>query len=288
MREVCLGLAVACATAVQVITAQEMPAPQVMAGARAALGGNALDGIRTLRIRGRATRAIGALAVASEVEIRIAMPDRYLRIDRMTLGGVTSEMASGFAGASLIQRATAPGGRVLDPLKGLTEAARPAATAASLRALRQDALLLLLGLFAQSSDALPVTVGDGGIAESADRRAHVVTFDDDRGFSGRFLVDTSSHLPIFASWVAPDTATAMQRLVAAGRPGAPPPTPDALIAGIDQVEHRLYFLDYRPEGRATWPHLLRRAVGGTTMEEIAVDGFAINYRFPSDAFAPQP
>jgi hypothetical protein len=286
MREVCLLVVVICATLESVPQGQVALAPAI-AEARTALGGRALDAVATIAVRGKAVRVLGPLAIDSELELRVRLPDALVRIDRIAVAGSAAETVTGFAGGAAIQGATGPSGVRMDAAAVLPEVARGTAGRAVVQTMRQELDLLVLGLFAGSIGGYPLTLGAAGLAESPDGRADVVAATGGAGFSGRLFIDGRTRLPLMVSWMAPDAGAAVRR--AMGRAGAAPSlSTEALLAHAAPVEHRLYFLDHRPVAGLRWPHRFRRAVAGQTVEEWTIDAFVLNPALPGDAFDPQP
>jgi hypothetical protein len=287
MREVCLCLLVTCGAATGHAQGRHASAAAALADARNALGGAALDVIRTIGVRGRGTRDLGALGLTSEIELRIGLPDRYVRIERLFMGGASAELTTGFAGTVSFQRASGPTGERLDPAALLPDDVRAVAARAATQALRQELGLILLGFFAASFDGYPMETAPAGVAESPEGAADVVALTRSDGFDARLFIDRRTRLPLMVSWQGPDAAAAAQRLAANPR-GRQAITPEALLAEVEPVEHRLYFLEYRPVAAVRWPHRLRRSIGGRTVEEWTVDAFALNPAFPAGTFEPQP
>ena len=93
----------------------------------------------------------------------------------------------------------------------------------------------MLGFFATSFKAYPLTFKYIGQAEAPQGKANVLEVTGDANFKIRFFVDINTNLPIMVSWMAP--------------------------------EHRLYFADYRGVDGIKLPFRLRRAPGTNTTED---------------------
>jgi len=265
--------------------AQTEAVRNVLDATQTALGGaTALDRVRTVRAEGRSVRRVGPLTLGSRVTLTLARPDRYLLTEALSVGGRSAETATGFNGDKVIQRATGPDGTRLDPgsFAQAPIAGRSDPTAAA--ALRRELRLLLLGCFADAFDAARTAVDYRGTAEAPDGKAdalHLVFAD---GSDATLFTDALTHLPLMASWEAPDTLAPLR---AGGRgatissppsfPGSPSPLPI--------VEHRLYFSDYRRVGDVRWPFVIRRSVQGELLEEIRFDRISINPAVDPKVFA---
>ena len=287
MREVCLGVLVLCAATTQA-RVQEGKTSAILAEARNALGGNtALNAIRSLRMTGAASRTLGPLRVAGDVVIEVVFPDRYVRVDRVSLGARSSEMATGFNGGRLIQRATGADGVRVEPAAMLPPELKARGLQSALASARQDVGLLLLGFFCSASDIYPVQFAHSGSAESPDGTADVVDVLGDDGLMARLFIDTTTRLPLMVSWMGPNVTAAM-RSQSRAEPGAEPASLETLMTRLQvPVEHRLYFADYRPVGALKWPFRIRRSVGGEVIEELTFERFAVNPAVDPRTFDPE-
>jgi hypothetical protein len=162
--------------------------------------------------------------------------------------------------------------------------------------LKQDYARLMLGLFANTTEAFPLTFQRTGIAESPQGKADVIAVTGPNNFKANLLVNADTHLPVMVSWTpatptrpgAPGTAGA-SRAAGAGSAAAVPPPPGAAPANPAPAapaapEIRLYFADYRDAGGVMWPHRIRRAVGGETTEETRFDRFKLNSKIDPKKF----
>jgi hypothetical protein len=251
--------------------------------ARQALGGHAaLEGVRGLLGFGRSARFIGPIRLVGEIDIRLALPDRYVRVDKLSVGQMSAEVATGFNGDLLIQRAKGSDGRGFGPAAPPSPSLAEAGERATLAGVRQDAALMLLGFFCTSLDLHPLNFTYGGVAESPEGRADVLELGSVNGSTARLFIDSQTHLPLLVSWMAPDLLAAARTFGAAGQ--AIPPDPSALLARLPSVEHRLYFGDYRAVGPVRWPFRLRRSVAGQPSEEVAFDKLIVNPATDARAF----
>lgn len=207
-------------------------------------------------------------------------PDKYVRRDEVPAQetGITSR---GFNGDNLVQiplaAAPPPGARPAAPLGApvATPPNAPGAPAAPnanapVIGLKQDFARLLLGMFASSLAAHPMTFSHAGIAEAPEGKADVVQVNGPAGFSARLFIDSQTHLPVMLSWQAPPMVRPM--------PGQPPPGP---------TENRLYYADYRTVDGLKLPHRIRRATGASTNEEMTFDRYRVNASIDPRKFDPR-
>ena len=258
-------------------------ADEVLSAARAALGGAAIEEVRGLRAHGRSSRAIGNLRLSLVVELALARPDRFVRIERVALAGAGTEMVSGFNGLAPIQKATGPDGRAMDVMALVPAAERGRTLAASTDVLRTELRLLMLGFFAASYDAAPAGVRVVGRARAPDGgEADVLEFGWAGGSPATLYVDAMTHRPLMVSWRGADVTALIP-----GRDTPQPAGTEVDPSSVPAAEHRLYFSDYRLVGRLHWPHRIQRAIGATTVEDFQIESFVINPAWPRAMFDPQ-
>jgi hypothetical protein len=249
---------------------------------RNALGGVALAAVRTMRAEGQSTRVVGPLRLSSAIELLLERPDRFLRIDRMRLGGSSAETAAGFVGDQFFQRTPQP------LASSLGSDQSPERSQALMRAaavgLRKELTLLLVGFFGDTFDGSTLQVARIGLAEAPDGKAEAfrLTFGD--GSIATLFVHVETHLPLIVSWQGSDPAVAVRL---ATSPETAVASALAASAEIPLVEHRLHFNDYRQIGGLRWPFLIRRTGGGTPMEELRIERFTLNPVFKARTFTDE-
>ena len=162
----------------------------------------------------------------------------------------------------------------------------------------------MLGWFAAVHPALPASYAYGGEAESPDGRAHVIDVTGEDGFSARLFIDQATRLPLMVTYRGPQP-----RMVSTERPGAgraqgsggesartadearrqpSEGTGEQLRAVLKEpaavVDHTLYFDDWRDAGGMLFPHTIRRAAAGETIEEWTVTRVRVNPRLDARQF----
>jgi hypothetical protein len=248
----------------------------VLAKTRQALGGEKkLASIKTLTATGQTRQVRGENLIPIVFEINIELPGKYSRRDE-TPAVESGYTTSGFSDNELIQlpvpvmpvlpampgRSGGPGGPTPEQMAAMLATQRQARVAT----LKQDYARLMLGLFAASTDAFPLTFERFGTAESPQGKADVLTVMGPGGFTANLMISQDTNLPVMLAWV----------------PAAPPARGGA--AAPIRVEHRLYFADYRDAGGVMWPHRIRRAAGADTTEETTFDRFRLNARIDPRKF----
>lgn len=259
-----IGSAALCALSVTVSQPKDPGA--ILAAARQALGGQArIDAVKTVVASGRTRQVRGENLVPIEFEISIALPDKYLRTDEIP-AQESGPNASGFNGDELLQDPPAP---AAGAARGPAGPSRNP-SAARVLTLKQDFARLMLGLFATSYSAYPLTFTYVAEAEAPQGTADVLQAKAPDGFTMRVFISTSSHLPLMITWQAP--AAARGPIGPMMRGGGPPP------------ENRLYFAEYQDVSGLQLPFRIRRAVGADTIEETTFDRYRINAKIDAKKF----
>jgi len=274
----------------------------VLADARAALGGEArLSAVKSFTTTGRTQRVQGDNLLPIEFEILAELPDKYLRKDEIP-AQESDPTTLGFNGGQLLQ---IPPAAPPEPRPGMP--APPPGMFENMlkqRALtaRQDFARLMLGMFATSFDAYPLTFKYIGQAEAPQGKAHVLEATGENDFKIRFFVHMDTSLPVMVSWTAPARPAPPARggepaarggppPAQSAQPPAPPAQPPAPTASVPPApsasvppEHRLYFADYRDVDGIKLPFRLRRGIGVNTTEETTFDRFRINQKIDPRRF----
>lgn len=247
--------------------AQAPTADSVLANARKALGGEAkIASVKTFIANGRTRQVRGENLVPIEFEIQAELPDKYSRRDEFPAQDA-GPVTAGFVGDAivLIPRPVPP------PPRPGAAAPPPGAMEAQLRARmmqsKQDFARLMLGMFAGTTAAFPVTYSYVGQAEAPQGKADVLDVKGPGNFTARLFV-ADNGLPIMVTWTGAQGAQGAPRAQGAGGPPAGP-------AGAP-VEQRLYFADYRDVDGLKLPFRIRRAAGSETTEETTFDRYRIN------------
>jgi hypothetical protein len=272
-----VGLSVSVGLGRQVLAGQtQTDATPVLTKAREALGGEKkLTSIKTIVASGQTRQIRGENLIPIVFEINIELPAKYSRRDE-TPAVESGYSTTGFSSDDLIQlppaavptmppMAARPGGPP-PPTPEQIAAQQAAQRKSRVATLKQDYARLMLGFFAASTDAFPLTFQRFGIAESPQGKADVITVLGPNNFTANLLINQQTNLPVMLSWVP---------LAPAGRGGVTPPA---------QPEQRLYFADYRDAGGVMWPHRIRRAVGTETTEETTFERFKLNTKIDPKKF----
>ena len=297
-------------------------AAEVMAAARKAIGDKKLAALKTLTLEAQVQRNVGAMQMATDTEILLELPDRYLRSDTGS-GPMSGGMTSGFNGDKVIRPANANvslGGGMVIRMGGPGPMLPPGEKPSPEEQERIDKLMLrnsqvelsrlMLGWFALTHPSLNAEFTYAGEAESPDGKADVIDAKNSDGFNARLFIDRETHLPLMVTYQGPQP-----RMVTAGGPqrqarpgGTPAAQPSAERREMTEEERRraqeeaekqiaamrneppamaeftLFFDDWRDVGGIRFPHRMRRAIGGTTNEEWTVGKVKVNPKIDPKKF----
>jgi len=205
-----------------VYVAQEInKAADIIATARKAIGGGRLDALKTFSVDASVERNLSNMRMASDVEIVLDLPDKFLRQDTPSGGGggmmiMAGGGVSGFNGDRPLQRIQGgtgggPGGAVIrmtGPVSTTTgEKPTPEQleqlSKAAVRTARTEASRLMLGWFANAHPAADAQYSYLGEAESVEGKAYVIEVKNADNFNARLFIDQQSNLPLMVTYQGP-------------------------------------------------------------------------------------
>jgi hypothetical protein len=291
------------------VRAEQDKAAEIMAAARKAIGGSALDSLKTFSAEARVARNIGSMQMTSDTELLLELPDKYLRSDASSGGPIAMSSSMGFngdtslgrmgggSGGGMVVRMVGPGGAVTSPGDTLTPEQQAEANATAVRAARQEISRLMLGWFATAHPSLRAQYTYAGEAESADARAHVIDVKNADGFAARLFIDQATNLPLMVTYEAPQPRM-ITRSASPATHGAggrqPAEERERMLEEIKKMqaepppmaEYTLFFGDWREVGGLKFPHAIQRATAGTTNEEWTVSKVRVNPKIDGKKFEP--
>ena len=293
-------------------------ATEILAQARQAIGGGKLDALKTFSAEAKTQRNVGTFQMNAEVELLLALPDKYMRSESSTGGPMNMSSTTGFSGDRPLARtggAGPRGGMVIimgpggpGPGDKPTPEQQAEMDKMALRSARQDISRLMLGWFGTAHPTLDVTYTYAGEAESPDGKADVIDVKDADGFNARVFIDQQTHLPLMLTYQGPQ-----RRVMTSGgpMPGGGAGQPQASTAHMSDeerkkmsenvqkqieqlrsqppamVEYRLFFADWTDVDGIKFPMKLQRATAGTTDEEWTITKVKINPKIDSRKFDSQ-
>jgi hypothetical protein len=316
-----LALLIAAGTAARLSAGGSDKAADIMAAARKAIGGTKLEAMKTFSAEAKTQRNIGNFQMASDLELMLAMPDKYLRSESSSGGPVNFSSTSGFVGDRPLARSGStsgggamvirmgPGGQLPDEKP--TPEQQAELDRLALRTARQDISRLMLGWFAAAHPSVSATYAYAGEAESPDGKADVIDVKGADDFSARIFIDQQSHLPLMLTYQGPQRRV----ITSGGGPTVLSPqgssqvhtqtrqmsdeerkkTNEAMQKQIEQarsqppamVEYRLYFSEWTDVDGIKFPKKLQRGTGGAIEEEWTIDKIKVNPKVDLKKFDTQ-
>ncbi|HEY7285402.1 MAG TPA: hypothetical protein VH497_08165 [Vicinamibacterales bacterium] len=270
--------------------AGDSKAAELLAQARAAIGGDKVSKVQGLSCAGTVARSIGDRQISGELTLDLQLPDKMLRTDSISPMGDSALVITeqGINGDTLLRGArtvnTPPGAIIRTPPPP------PPGSDAEVQALRNsraELARLAIGLLMTSPASLSVDFTYGGEAESPDGKADVIDAKGGSSFAAKLFLDKTSHRPLMMAYrgASPRMVVQTQRVT-----GTPPP--DAGSHGGPQalptpeiVDINLFFDDYKNVDGVQLPHHISRSVDGQTVEELTCKTIKLNPAFKPDAFA---
>lgn len=267
-------------------------ATELLAAARASLGGDTLEAVKGLSITGEFRRLMGDRELNGEVTIDLAVPDRIKRVEEMGFpGGPAMVRTAALSGDEFWEDTTSRGGggRFMARFGGPggpggqpSEADRERFRQMQQRRLAGELHRLMLAFLLRTE--APITYV--GTAEAADGTAEVLEILTPDARPMRLFLDQQTHQPLMLTYegVLPRVFTRQ----AGGPGGGARPDPEEMRRRTAEppqlVTFELRFDDYKAVNGVMLPHLLIQTTGGQATEEWTITRVKLNPSFKSDAF----
>src|SRR6266545_1165176 len=229
--------AIAFAQPVAYLAQEAAKATEIIAAARKVIGGNKLDALKTFSVQSSVERNINNMQIASDVEIVLDLPDKYLRSETPSGGGMVimaGAGATGFngdrplqkiqngttmsAGGGMMIRIGGPGAMSGSSGEKPTPEQLEQISKAAVRNSRIEASRLMLGWFANAHPTAKAEYAYLGEAESPEGKAYVIDVKNADNFAARLFIDEQTHLPLMVTYKGPQprTVTSSKSTVPAG------------------------------------------------------------------------
>jgi len=270
-------------------------AARVLAEMRQAIGGDsAIAAVLAFSVRGSESRNFDGRTGGGDIEWICALPDRFLRVRRVGSPFGISVEADGFNGDARIRRRDSDIPSPPDPYQNDTPDQRAARNARAVRNTKHELsrfAVALLGVTAIDSLDTSYVAQQNVNGKPCD----VLRLRSADGYTATLAVDAATHLPVVVSWMAPPivtfTTTAAVVVPRGQSPGAvPPPAPPSLppdpTAGLADVEHQLWFEDFKAADGLTWPHRFIEKVGGRVWTTTQLGKYKLNPKIDPKQFDP--
>lgn len=263
-------------------------AQEIVKQARAAIGGEKLESLKSLSATGSYRRVIGEREMSGELEFDMLLPDKFLKTETLNpipgvevtrydaLNGdqtwMDSKQGGGGGGMVMIRR---PGGDT------------PQGHATQQQAIRAEFARLLLGWLITTPASLPVEFSYAGEAEAPDGKAYALDVKGPNNFAARLFVDQKTYRPLMLSYKGRAPRMAFNQ----GGGGSSPEDiekrvkeAEAAMAAAPEVEMQITFSDYREIEGITLPHHISRAIDGQATEEWEMKKFKLNPAIKPEKF----
>ena len=260
-------------------------AAQVMAAAREALGGMALDNVKALSATGEFRRMMGERELNGEITIDLVAPDKIKRTEEMGIpGGPRMSRVATLNAGEFWEDATNRGGFMMRMGPGGAGGQAPSEEDRErFRQMQQrrldGELRRHLLVWLMRTDAPVTYVGE---AEAEDGKADVLEVLTDGAPPMRLFIDRETRLPLMLTYQG-----VMPRMVVR-RGGGAPPDPEEMRRRMAepprQVTFEVRYSDYKSVKGVMLPHLVTQSVEGRPTEEWTVSEFKINPALEAEHF----
>lgn len=256
-------------------------AQQLMAQARAAIGGDKLKSLTSLSATGNLRRRLGQMDTSGEIQIDLLLPDKMLRTETMTMmGGVELTRLEAINGDTVwTDQKTGGGGGNMVMIRR-PGADTPQGQEMQQNAARAESARIMLGWLLTTLSSTPVEYSYAGQAESPDGKADVIEVKGANNFAAQIFLDQKTHKPLMLSYKGRKARVVMQTMQ------GPPRGEDemkkhmaeaeAKAAAEPLVEYQMTFGDYRDVNGISLPHRLMKSVDNEPNEEWEITKFKIN------------
>jgi len=283
-----LFVAVAMAESFPNASAQEAAdkAQQILAAARAAIGGEKLKSLQTLSVEGEFRRTMGPMETSGSFSVDLMTPDKVLRVETMNMMGSMEitrleclngdkvwedQQQSGSGGMVMIRR----GGRANDPKAGEDM-------------IRSEALRTSLGFLLSFPSTLQTTFSYAGEAESPDGKADVLNAKAPVGPPLQLYFDQKTHRLLMLTYKGK-----RPRMITQNRSDGPPSQEElekrikeaeAEAAKQPDVEYQTRYSNYKEVNGIWLPHSISKGIESETSEEMTITKVKINPSIKPEKF----
>lgn len=288
-----MQLAAAVLMAVVTVGEQHPDPKRLLADMRAALGGDAaISGVQAFSVDGSETRTIADHTATADIQLVCVLPDRFIRVRRISNPFGETMETFGFNGDAQIRRRDARIPYPPDPFASESPDQKAARVRRGVQNAKHEFVRLVIPMIGLPA-VDPVDVSAGAPQTVDGKPADVLVLQAADGYSATLFLDASTHLPLMISWMGlPEIVMSTTSLevvrqgqVVRSTPLGPARTGDP-AAGLAMVERQLRFSDYRQAEGLNWPHRFRESVAGKLTLETTLGKFKINPKIDPKRFDP--
>jgi hypothetical protein len=274
-------------------------AQEVLKQAREALGGEQrLQKIESLHVNGQYRRVFGERQMGGDREISIALPNKYLVEDAMTMGGLSTALINtrGLNGDKAWSGSSGGGGGVvfrMGPGAAGGQQPTPEQIEAMQRRIYQaEFTRYLLAMTLMPPASLQVEYKYAGESDVDGEQADVIDVTGPEKFAVRLFFDKKSHLPLLLSYRGPKP-----RIVTMSRPaGGAPKAEDVnkareeaekkmnAEAAPEEVDFYIRLSDHKKVDGVMLPFKFTFLTESEVSEEFEISKYQVNPQFKADKF----
>ncbi|MEK7829796.1 MAG: hypothetical protein AAB401_01845 [Acidobacteriota bacterium] len=260
-------------------------AEQILAQARAAIGGEKLKSVQSLSVEGEFRRTMGPMEMSGTINVDLLMPDKVLRVETMNMmGGMEITRLEALNGDKVWedQQTSGGGGGMVMIRRG-----NRADPKAGEDMIRSEALKTAFGFLLSTPSSLPTTYTYAGEAEAPEGKADVLDAKVPVGPALRLYFDQKSHRLLMMTYKG------KRPRVVTHQGGGPPAESDlekrmkeaeGEAAKQPDVEYQTRFSEYKEVSGILIPHKISKGIESETNEEFTVTKVKINPALKPEKF----
>jgi hypothetical protein len=294
----------------------------IVAATRKALGGeDKIAAVKGLTAEGAFRRSMGGREMDGSIALTIARPDKYKRVEEMSMGGMvggpsierTTVLNGATAWDDTQNRGGMGGGMQMvirtGPGPGMTPGGAAGPTPEQInevrvRRMRVELQRLSAALLAEAGTAWV----DAGIAESPDGKADILETTEETGRTLRLFIDQGTHLPLMIQYQDPKPMVMIQGGPRPGGPGRGPgapaaagaaaaqdgarPTPEEMQKRLEDMQrtppqlgtYAMHLSDYKKVDGIMLPHKIDTELDGEPNEEWTIEKYKVNPQIKADVW----
>lgn len=262
---------------------------EILAKARAAIGGKKVDSITGLSVIAGYRRMMSGREMSGEVQIDLQLPDRILRTESMApMPGIEISRLEALIGDTTWadQQTSGTGGAMVMIKRPGDDS--PNGEQIRLNSLKTDFGRLILGWLLRTPENIPVEYSFAGVAESPEGNADVINVNSAFGINTRLFIEQKSNRLLMMTWQGRKPRMISRTMTGPARSREEIEKSiresEAEAAKEPEVEYQMFLDDFREVGGITFPHRLTRSVAGETNEEWSIKKIEINPNFKPEKF----
>jgi hypothetical protein len=276
-------------------------AQEVLKQAREALGGEQrLQKIESLHVNGQYRRVFGDRQMGGDREISIALPNKYLVEDAMTMGGLSTSLINtrGLNGEKAWSGSSGGGGGMIFRMgPGTAGGQQPTPEqieAMQRRVFQAEFTRYLLAMTLMPPASVAVEYKYAGESDVDGEQADVLDVTGPENFAVRLFFDKKSHLPLLLSYRGPKP-----RIVTMSRPAGGAPKAEDVNkareeaqkkmqaeagAAPEEVDFYIRLSDHKKVDGVMLPFKFTFLTESEVSEEFEISKYQVNAQFKADKF----